>query len=381
MKAVQGRPEPVRSPRGTAQHAQRQSWGLVTRLWRAVAPGPVARYLYLIVCAVALLAAAAQASVGMTKIAGSGSDGPITVFYPSSSAPSPLRQGPYTLDVAAQGQPVRGNGRLIVMSHGSGGSPIVHSDLARDLVEAGFVVALPEHRGDNWHDMSMFGPKSWKLRPLEVSYAIDAVLHDARFAPLVAADRVGMYGMSAGGHTALVMAGGRWSPSLLLKHCESYLAQDFQSCVGLATELRGNLLDGPKKALALAVLRYKLDDTAWYSHDDPRVRAVVAEVPFAADFDMASLAAPRVPLGLVRAGQDHWLVPRFHIDAVRAACTSCELVADLPNAGHGSLLSPQPVGLTGLAAELLNDPPGFDRSQVPIAHARIVQFFRQHLLP
>ena len=348
-------------------------------LLRAVTLGPLARYL--LICALALLAAAAQASVGLTEIAGSGKDGPITVFYPSSSAAAPVERGPFMLDVALQGQPVRGNGRLIVISHGSGGSPWVHSDLARGLVEAGFVVALPEHRGDNWHDMSMVGPKSWKLRPVEVSHAIDAVLHDARFAPLVAGDRVGMFGMSAGGHTALVMAGGRWSPSLLLKHCESDLAQDFQSCVGLATEWRGDLFDGVKKTVALAVLRYKLDDNAWHSHDDPRVKAVVAEVPFAADFDMQSLAAPRVPLGLVRAGQDHWLVPRFHIDAVRAACTTCELVANLPNAGHGSLLSPQPVGLTGLAAELLNDPPGFDRSQVPIAHARIVQFFRQHLLP
>ncbi|MDR3452825.1 MAG: dienelactone hydrolase [Rhodoferax sp.] len=352
---------------------------VIPLLRRAVSLGPVVRYL--LICALALLAAAAQASVGWTQIAGSGSDGPVTVFYPSSSAAVPVKQGPYTLDAAAQGQPVRGNGRLIVMSHGSGGSPIVHSDLARRFVEAGFVVALPEHRGDNWHDMSMVGPKSWKLRPVEVSHAIDAVLHDTRFAPLVAGDRVGMYGMSAGGHTALVMAGGRWSPSLLLKHCESDLAQDFQSCVGLSTELRGNLFDGIKKTVALAVIRHKLDDTAWYSHDDPRVKAVVAEVPFAADFDMQSLAAPRVPLGLVRAGQDHWLVPRFHIDAVRAACATCEGVADVPNAGHGSLLSPQPVGLTGLAAELLGDPPGFDRRQVPVAHAQIVQFFRQHLLP
>ena len=44
------------------------------------------------------------------------------------------------------------------------------------------------------------------------SRAIDVVSHDARFAPLLALDRVGMYGMSAGGHTALSLAGGRWSP-------------------------------------------------------------------------------------------------------------------------------------------------------------------------
>ncbi|MCJ0762452.1 alpha/beta hydrolase family protein [Variovorax terrae] len=335
----------------------------------------------LLALALALCSTLAAASVGLTQLPATGDDGPITLFYPSDSAAAPVKRGAVTLDVAWQGQPVRGNGRLVVMSHGSGGAAWERSDLARDLVEAGFVVALPEHQGDNWHDMSQAGPDSWKRRPTEVSHAIDAVLRDARFAPLVAADRVGVYGMSAGGHTALTLAGGRWSPSLLLKHCEAHLAEDFQSCVGLTTQLRGNVFDGLKKAIALFVLRRKLDDTAWYSHDDPRIRALAAEVPFAADFDMASLAAPRVPLGLLRAGQDAWLVPRFHIDAVMAACASCEIVADLPSAGHGSLLSPPPMGLGGLAATLLGDPPGFDRAQVPMAHRQIVQFFSRHLLP
>ena len=74
---------------------------------------------------------------------------------------------------------------------------------------------------------------------------------DGRFAPLLSLDRVGMYGMSAGGHTALVLAGGRWSPSVLLKHCEAHLAEDFQTCVGLAARLHGDFLDGVKKWVAM----------------------------------------------------------------------------------------------------------------------------------
>jgi predicted dienelactone hydrolase len=110
--------------------------------------------------------------------------------------------------LAEQAAPVRGNGRLVVISHGSGGSPWVHADLARSLVEAGFVVAMPQHRGDNYRDDRDPGPDSWTLRPQEVSRAIDAVAQDPRFAPLLKLDKVGMYGMSAGGHTALSMAGG-----------------------------------------------------------------------------------------------------------------------------------------------------------------------------
>jgi hypothetical protein len=110
------------------------------------------------------------------------------------------------------------------------------------------------------------------------------------------------------------------------------------------------------------------------------VAAVVAGVPFSADFDMASLAAPPVPLGLVTAGQDRWLIPRFHGDRVLAACTACERVAALPHAGHGALLSPLPPGLTGLAGDLLNDPPGFDRAEMAEVDRRITAFFAKHLL-
>jgi predicted dienelactone hydrolase len=336
---------------------------------------------FLFTCVASLFAVAVQASMGVTELPGVNGDGPVTVFYPSSSTAAPVQRGPFTLDAAQQGKPVAGNKRLVVFSHGSGGAPWVHSDLARAFVDAGFMVAMPEHQGDNWHDMDKVGPPSWKQRPGEVSRAIDAVLRDARFAPLLDANRVGVYGMSAGGHTALTFAGGRWSPSVLRQYCAAHLEDDFPSCVGLRSRLNGDMLDGVKKTVARFLIDRRLDDSAWYSHADARVKAVVAEVPFAADFDMASLAAPRVPLGIVRNGKDLWLAPHAHASAVLKACTSCELVADLPAAGHGSLLSPQPIGLTGYAAELLGDPPGFDRALVGPAHAQIVAFFRKRLLP
>lgn len=335
----------------------------------------------LLACLISLLAAAAQASTGLTELTGLQGDGPVTVFYPSSSEATTAQRGPFTLHVAVQGTPLAGNRRLVVLSHGSGGSPWVHSDLAHKLVDAGFVVAVPEHAGDNWHDMSKVGPESWKRRPAEVSRAIDAVAQDARFAPLLLLDKVGMFGMSAGGHAALSLAGGRWSPSALLKHCEAHLEDDFPSCVGLVTRLNGDWLDGVKKLVVRSVIRLRLDDANWYSHDEPRIKAVVAEVPFAADFDPQSLATPRVPLGLVQSGQDKWLAQRYHSGAVLTACASCTVVAHVPGAGHGSFLSPQPMGLSGYVADLLRDPPGFDRAEVPRVDGLIVDFFRQHLLP
>jgi predicted dienelactone hydrolase len=324
-------------------------------------------------------AAAAQAAMGVAEVPGKEGDGAVTVFYPSRAEARAVKKGPFSLQLAKDGTPQRGNGRLIVISHGSGGSPWANTDLARALVEDGFIVAFPKHRGDNYEDMSKVGPESWERRPLEVSRAIDAVGQDARFRPLLALDKVGMYGMSAGGHTALTLAGGRWSPATFRQHCDAHIKEDFQACVGLATSLKGNVLDGAKTTVALWIIHSRFSDATWRTHTDPRIVAIVAAVPYAADFDMDSLADPRVPLGLVTAQGDKWLIPKFHGERVLQACRKCQRIAEVPNGGHGAMLSPLPPGFSGLVGELLNDPPGFDRSVLPAIDRKISAFFRNNL--
>jgi predicted dienelactone hydrolase len=248
-------------------------------------------------------------------------------------------------------------------------------------VEAGFVVVMPEHFADNYKDDSEPGPPSWKRRPLEVSRSIDAIASDPRFGPLLKLDKVGMYGMSAGGHTALTLAGGRWSPARLRQHCQANIAEDFQACAGPGMRLTGGLFDKLKITLVRAFVSAKLTDDSWYGHTDPRIAAIVAGVPFAADFDPASLQTPPVSLGIVTAGQDKWLIPKFHSDAILKACSSCEHLGALPTGGHGALLSPLPPSRTGLVAELISDPPGFDRAaSVPEVNRAISAFFVRHLV-
>lgn len=336
-------------------------------------------WLAAMVMGLALPGGAARAAMGMTEIAAAGIDGPMTVYYPSDS-PSRPGPGPFALDVAADGRPVPGNGRLVVVTHGTGASPWVYADQARALVDAGFVVALPLHRADNYLDHSD-AQGALERRPLEVSRAIDRIGGDARFAPLLSLDRVGVYGMSAGGHTALTLAGGRWSYANFRRHCDTNLAADFQFCVGVVTRLTGGMLDGFKQWVARTIIGWRFADETLRGHEDPRIAAIVAAVPAAAIFDMASLAAPRVPLALVTAQQDRWLVPRFHSDRVLQACSSCEQLADLDSGGHGAYLSPLPPGLGGVLAEMLADPPGFDRAVMPAVHAKVAGFFRRRLLP
>lgn len=329
-----------------------------------------------------LLAACCEgrAAMGMTQIAASEELGPVTVYYPSSSPSRPSGPTAWQLDVAEDGTPQRGNGRLVLISHGTGASTWPYADQARALVEAGFVVAAPLHRADNYLDHSD-APGALSRRPAELSRTIDALAADARFAPLLTLDRVGVFGMSAGGHTALTAAGGRWSTANFRRHCDQNLVADFQFCTGTITQLNGGWFDGIKLWLARTIIGLRFTDEAMQGHEDPRFAAVVAAVPAAAILDMASLATPRVPLGLVTASQDRWLVPRFHSDRVLKACTTCEHLADLPTGGHGAYLSPLPPVFDGVLGEMMNDPPGFDRArELPPVHAKVADFFVRHLL-
>ena len=98
--------------------------------------------------------------------------------------------------------------------------------------------------------------------------------------------------MSAGGHTVLTLAGGRWSPGNYRRHCEANLAQDFQSCVGLTTRLTGVPLDGLKLRIARSVISHRYEDDELRSHTDPRI-AKVGEIEGTAGVERPARRDPR----------------------------------------------------------------------------------------
>lgn len=320
-------------------------------------------------------------NMGFTQILQS-DGGKTTIFYPTNFVETAVSQGPFELSWASGAQPLMGNGRLIVISHGSGGSPWVHTDLARALVTRGFIVALPQHQGDNYLDDSTPGPESWIKRPIEVSRAIDAVATHPPLSGLLTLDAVGVFGGSAGGHTALSLAGGEWSPSRFRDHCRQNIERDFSSCVGFTTLLHGNWLDGIKVWLAKQIISWRFSDDTLQRYVDHRIKASVAMVPFAADFSPQSLVEPRVSLGLVIAAKDVNQIPAFHAEAVRKVCEPrCSVITYLAEAGHGAMLSPMPPLEQGsLANYLLGDPPSFNRAaDLPRLNGLIADFFVQEL--
>jgi predicted dienelactone hydrolase len=342
----------------------------------------------------AAMAGAAAAQVGMARLALD--DLPVTLVYPTAQAGTRQGFGPFQITVAMAAVPSPGQRRLVVLSHGTGGSPLADHDLAATLAGAGFFVAQPSHRGDNNTDSSAAGAESWTARPGEVSRVIDALAGHPAWAPLLRLDRVGVHGMSAGGVTGLAMAGAQWRMLNLIRHCLAHADADPGFCFnGLPTaeaqaarrasyERARNV---PEAFLAADIRRLR-GGRAPEEGDvrlDPRIAAVTLSVPVAAIFSAESLARIQIPVGLVRAGRDTLLQPGFHTAHVLRQCGACTLLADLPGAGHMDLLSPWPPGVAQAVAAMQAagglPEPGFDPAERAAAFRAIAAFFVRQLDP
>jgi predicted dienelactone hydrolase len=342
----------------------------------------------------ALMMSSAVAQVGMTQL--QAGDLPITMVYPTPEVATRRSFGPFEIEVAPDAQPTAGARRLIVLSHGTGGSAISDHALAATLARAGFVVAQPLHRGDNFRDLSRAGPASWATRPAEVGEVIDMLAGHPVWKARLRLDRVGVHGMSAGGVTALSLAGAQWRLLDLVRHCGANADADAGFCFnGLPTpaaqaERRAGFerARGVPEAFLppdMKVVHGGRPAAGGDPRPDARVAAITLSVPLAAIFPSESLARIDVPVGVVRAGRDRWLVPQFHSDHVLRACERCSLIADLPGAGHMDLLAPWPAAVARDVAA--SQPvggmpePGFDPKAREQAFAAIAAFHSSRLDP
>jgi predicted dienelactone hydrolase len=206
---------------------------------------------------------------------------------------------------------------VVLISHGSGSSPLVYRNLGWSLARAGYLVAMPEHPGNNRNDNSLAdSTENLRNRPRHLSIVLDHLEGTARSGAL---GRVVVIGHSMGGYTALAIAGGR-----------------------------------PQTAAAEVVA----------TRTDPRVGGLVLLAPATPWFaGTRALADVRVPIMMRTAAHDPQ-TPAWQADIVRNG-----LPADTPlddqqveNAGHYSFLSVFPDSMAQLGFDPASDPPGFDRA-------------------
>jgi predicted dienelactone hydrolase len=269
---------------------------------------------------------------------------PLAVLYPALGAESVEHFGPYSLEVARDAPALDGVWPLVVISHGNSGTPWGYRDLAKHLVRAGFVVALPAHTGNTRNDNSLAGTAAnLANRPRHISLSIDAVLADPVLKGHVAAGGVAVIGHSIGGYTALAVAGGLpWT--------------------------------GPHEHKGAAPSLVPVTP-------DARVRSLVLLNPATPWFVGESLRAVRLPI-LMRTGEQDMLTPIEHARNVIDGVADPALVEhkDVAGAGHFSFMSKFPPELDRPNFPPSQDPPGFDRVALqPAFFADVLEFLRRTL--
>lgn len=283
----------------------------------------------------------------------------IGIWYPSPAPVHPLPMGPTTMSVAVDG-PLQATALpLVMMSHGSGGSFLGHWDTAIALADAGFVVAAVTHTGDNYADQS----RSLDIldRPRQISRATDHMLTRWKGRTSIDPARIGVFGFSAGGFTALAGIGGMPDLSKIAPMCRQYPG-DF-ACQLLA---KGGNAVAPSGAAPMADARFKA--------------AVVAAPALGFTFAPDGLGNVQVPVQLWRAENDLLVPHPRYAQAVRLALPHAPDYHVVPDAGHFDFLAPCSQALASIAPDICASAPGFDRAAFhQDFNAAVVGFFRKTL--
>jgi predicted dienelactone hydrolase len=134
------------------------------------------------------------------------------LWYPTTDTLTPQDKdfSPFVrLETVRNGKAPAKKMPLILISHGTGGGRLTLEWLADGLAKNGFMVAAVDHYGNTYDNkIAEDFLKPWR-RPLDISYALSALLKDPLFGPLIDTARIGAAGFSIGGYTIIALAGGK----------------------------------------------------------------------------------------------------------------------------------------------------------------------------
>jgi predicted dienelactone hydrolase len=246
---------------------------------------------------------------------------PVMVMYPTQVPSVPVAFGPYSIDTALNSPIEEGSFPLVIISHGSGGSPLVYRTIGACLAKNGYIVAMPEHPGNNRDNNELNGTvENLVNRPRHIRLTIDAVSSGTHFKNRAQPDNTAIIGHSLGGYTALAVAGGQpWTRK------------------GQKIEVESD-----KRAKALVLMA---PATGWYMPED-------------------ALRNVKTPILLLVAEHDRF-TPGWQGELVLDRVPDRDQVTYkvIENAGHFSFLSPFPPAMRNPNFPPSTDPEGFEREK------------------
>jgi predicted dienelactone hydrolase len=314
--------------------------------------------LWCLVCCAQALAEPAQFNAGIVRLTVADATAPIDtlVFYPTHAAAAPWQAGPFTIDASRGAVPATDTRfPVVLISHGRHAAPLSHRALATALARAGFIVILPTHVGDAaGFPLAQTQARVLIDRPRQAQEALDAVLADRRFAASADVHRIGMIGYSAGGYTALILAGAIPDFAYAGTYCAQH--DDAGSCPRPASS------NGvPGASAAQAAIAPELQN--WQPRAEPRLKALVLMDPLAVMFASAGLAAVHVPTLLYRPYDDSYLGATRNAQAVADGLPVPPHIQRVPGR-HFVFIDPCPAELALAQPLICQDAPGVDRAAI-----------------
>lgn len=217
---------------------------------------------------------------------------PITLKFPTDIDTPTVVYGQALLDAAvnASAAPYP----LVIFSPGYSSNAVFYKTLIEHYASYGFFVLAPEH-------VEQFDPEfgdSWKTsidRPLDIKrtldYAEQSTAPGGDMAGLIDMQHVAVAGHSAGGYTALAMAGAQYDLKAFNARCAQLPPDDPNAflCAPLVS----------KEAQTKMAARAGLDpmpEGLWPSFGDPRVTAILSIAGDSYLFDKAGLAKITIPM-------------------------------------------------------------------------------------
>ncbi|MEL6462127.1 MAG: alpha/beta hydrolase [Cyanobacteria bacterium J06621_15] len=199
---------------------------------------------------------------------------------------------------------IRSSVPLIVISHGIGTDSSNFRYLANHLASNGFAVVVPNHPGSdtkqvqsllNGSASEVAQAKEFINRPLDIKFVLDELEKlnnsDSRFQNVFDLEKIGVFGQSFGGYTALALAGAEINLDKIQQNCkQKALKQTWNMSLLLQCRMQELQQNKPVKQ---------------YSLYDKRVKAVIAVNPITSSiFGETGLNQIKTPVMMVASSED-----------------------------------------------------------------------------
>jgi predicted dienelactone hydrolase len=259
------------------------------------------------------------------------------VWYPCSQPSGEVEIGKYTLPGVKDCPLPDKKLPLIVVSHGRTGTFAGHHDIAEVLADAGFIVAAINHAGDTSSDLSRTDDLSiYVQRPNDIKRLIDFMLGAPAFASSIDRERIGLYGFSRGGYTALAVIGANPDWANVTELCQQYKTR-------VCEQIRAKEFPGS------------------VTHD-PRIKVAVIADPLSVFFTDKSFGDVRIPVQLWASEFGGDGVLPHSVDIVDKNLPTKHEYHVVPNSGHFAFLAPCPAALVAELPYICKDAGDFDRT-------------------